>query len=295
MLPYSAVFLLLFFLMGCISSTPSSSSNIQENQLPQWVNNLKDDGPLRAVGSSTLNFQGMYMQRSEAIADARDKLSHKIEVYISSLFESHLEKNGAHLEVQSAQTITEISDLLMEESYQIDGYIADDGRLYILVEVSDEMFAALIKRKGTPLLLPAIKTTPYDTQALEQSHCYDLQTLKSITTISGVYRNRPLWFYRPNQHGFIGSIGIAEKEEGISFQKQKQIGTSLAKSDLAKRQRLKVDSQHQMTKILKHNEIGLLMEKQVYARSISKIVQTKVKDIWMDPKNCELYVWIVKK
>ncbi|RLA70521.1 MAG: hypothetical protein DRG24_06770 [Epsilonproteobacteria bacterium] len=292
---YVVVLAVLFFLAGCVSSVPEEPK-VQKSQEPAWVLNPQTNGVLRAVGSSPVNFQGVYMQRSEAMANARDKLSHVIHVYITSIFESRLEENGAKLSRQSTKTITEMSKLFMKESYQVDGYVADDGRLYLLVEISDDTIAPLLKIDERSISsLPVLKTVPYDAAVLEQSRCYDMQTLQSIKTVSGIYRGKPFWFYRPNQEGMIGSVGIAEKEENIPFQTQKRIAISLAKSSLAKRIRLQIDSSHQLTKILKHDDVGVLIEKQMHTKSVSKITQTELKDIWMDPKSCELYVWMVKK
>jgi len=293
---YVIALTVLFFLAGCVSSVPEEPI-VQKSQQPEWMLNPQADGVLRAVGSSPVNFQGVYMQHSEAMANARDKLSHIMHVYITSIFESHLEENGAKLSRLSTKNITEMSNLFMKESYQVDGYIGDDRRLYLLVEISEETIAPLIKieeRKASALPY-VMKTTPYDSAVLEQSRCYDRQTLKSLKTVSGIYRGKPVWFYRPNQEGMVGSVGIAEKEENIPFQTQKRIAISLAKSSLAKRIRLHIDSSHQLTKILKHDDVGVLIEKQMHTKSASKITQTVLKDIWMDPKSCELYVWMVKK
>ena len=293
---YAALLIVLLF-TGCVSSLPSKPPVVQESQLPYWVSNPQAEGVLRAVGSSPVNFQGMYIQRSEAMAGARDKLSHVIQVYITSVFESSLEAKGDKLTHQSVKNITELSDVLMKESYQVDGFIADDGRLYLLVEISDEIIAPLIKMNDAEIArAPAvINTTPFNAAELEQSRCYDVSTLQSIQTVASFYRGKPVWFYRPNQDGVIGSVGIAEKEERSDFQTQKRVAVSLAKSDLAKRMRLQIDSRHQMTEILKHDEVGLLMEKQMSTKSVSKIMHTTLKDIWMNPKSCELYVWIIKK
>ncbi|OQX57188.1 MAG: hypothetical protein B5M52_07905 [Helicobacteraceae bacterium 4484_230] len=293
---FAAILTMLIF-GGCVSSTPAPKKTVVKQEvLPGWVLHPQSGGALRAVGSSPVNFQGTYIQRLEAMADARDKLSHAIKVYITSVFESRLEANGNELTHESRKSITELSNIIMKESYQVDAYVANDGRLYVLVEASDSTIAPLLKGvKNTAEPLKAFKTTPYNPQALRESRCYDTDTLNSINTVSRLYRGRPVWFYRPNQNGTIGSIGIAEKEEGGSYLRQKHTAESLARSDLAKRMRIKIDSSHKMTKILQHGELGSLLDKEMHTKSISKVMHTEIKDIWMDPKNCELYVWMVKK
>jgi len=293
---FTAILAILLF-GGCVSSTPAPEKlSVKKEVLPQWISKPQSEGALRAVGSSPVNFQGTYIQRSEAMADARDKLSHTIKVYITSVFESRLEADGDKLTHESVKNITELSNIMMKESYQVDAYVADDGRLYVLVEASDNTIAPLLKGvKSAAEPLRAFETTRYDPEILKQSRCYSTDILNSINTTSKLYRGRPVWFYRPNQNGITGSMGIAEKEEGSSFARQKHTAESLARSDLAKRMRLKIDSSHKMTKILQHGEIGSLLNKELHTKSASKIMHTETKDIWMDPKNCELYIWMVKK
>ena len=290
---FAAILIILLF-SGCIQPAPAPEKPAAEKEtLPAWVSNPQSGGMLRAVGSSPVNFQGVYTQRLQAMADARDKLSHIIKVYITSVFESELESRGEKLTQKSIKNITELSNILMKESYQVDAYVANDGRLYVLVEASDDTVKPLQKIRTQPLR--KLETTRYDPALLQQSRCYGIDTLKSINTASRLYRGRPVWFYRPNQNGAIGSIGIAEKEEGSDYLRQKRAAVSLARSDLAKRMRLKIDSSHKMTKILQHDEIGTLLDKELHTKSVSKILHTDIKDIWMDPKSCELYVWMVKK
>ena len=295
MLKYIGVVLSLFLLGGCASSSKSASAksaaSIQKQVLPAWVKQPEAKGVLRAVGSAPRNFQGMHMQRATALADARDKLAHEIGVVISTAYESELRAKGETLTPQMRRRITEASQLLLQQSRQVDGDIDKRGRLYLLVEVPDPTDSGRTAKEELPLP----ETTPFDSNMLKKSRCYPQYALRDIHTKYGLHHGKPVWFFRPDFAGHTGAVGIAEKEEGGDIETQKRVAASLARADLSKRLRLQMDSRHQLLRIFKHDIIGTTLEKELRSSSVSKITRTQLEDVWFDPKSCEFYAWIVEK
>ncbi len=280
---------------GCAASSAPApeKKTARAAALPAWVGAPEAEGVIRAVGSAPRNFQGVYMQRNAAMTDARDRLAHKIRVVISAAYASKFEERGEHLSRETQRKITEISRLLLRQSRQVDGYIDGGGRLYVLAEVPDVVGGrpAGVSKEG----LPDITPEPFDPSALKQSRCYPREVTEKIHTKYGLYLGKPVWFFRPDYRGHTGAVGIAEKESGRGFDAQKRAALALARSDLAKRKRLRMDSRHALVRIFKHDLLGSTFEKELKTTSVSKVTETVQEDIWLDPKSCELYVWIVEK
>ncbi|MDO9267416.1 MAG: hypothetical protein Q7U00_10075 [Sulfurimonas sp.] len=286
---FSLVF--VWLLAGCaISPEPSPSE-----ELPAWVNNPPE---LHAVGSSDVNFQGIYMQRLEAINKARSDLAHNLKSYITSQFEIRAKSSNEKFTTKVYDKVNALSEVFLNESYQVDAYIDSKKRLYILLESKKERINSLIGGKNInpdKIELPVLKTVPFDKEKLMQSRCYDPYVLQSLNTQSNLYQNRPVWFFRPNQNGVVGSIGIAEKEEGRNFLEQKSVALSLAKSSLATRQKSQIASEHEALKIVHDDISGKLFETSSILRSETNLDQVVERDIWLDPNSCELYIWVIKK
>jgi hypothetical protein len=281
-------------LVGCATTSPSpktpSHGRKKEENLPAWVSRPDAPGVIRAVGSAPRNFQGVHMQRTQALADARDKLAHKIRVEITAEYETQLKAQGKHLTQEMNRRITEVSQLLLQNSRQVDGYIGRRGRLYVLVEAPSPRGG----RTGAAPL-PALETIPFDPAVLKKSRCHPPSVLKEVKTKYGLYLGKPVWFFRPDYGGHIGAVGVAEKESGMSFDAQKRVALSLARADLSRRKKMQMDSNHALLRILKHDVVGGTLEKELRTSSTSKLTGTKLEDLWLDPKSCELYVWVVEK
>ncbi|MCW8895239.1 MAG: LPP20 family lipoprotein [Sulfurimonas sp.] len=286
--------LLIFLFTGCsLTVQPEVKQN---EQLPTWVNSFE---PLRAVGSSEVNFQGIYSQRLEAMNKARNDLAHNLRSYITSVFDSESKTQGEKISNKSSDKVTALSEIFLNESYQVDAYFDKNARLYVLVESSKEKIDRLIgntkAKKTHKTALSVLKTRPFDKDELMKSRCYAPNILKTITTKSSLYQNKPVWFFRPNQNGVMGSVGIAEKEEKRTFEEQKRVALSLAKASLEKRLKTQIISEHEVLKIVNGDTSGEIFETSSVVKSASKVQPSVEKDIWLDPYSCELYVWSVAK
>jgi len=283
---------LMFLFAGCAPEVEKK----EPQQLPLWLS--KHDS-FHAVGSSDVNFQGVYTQRLEAINRAKSDLSHRVESYISSVYQKESKTNKNNISTRIQEKVKSISNIFLKESYQIDAYIDAQRRLYVLVGISKakvyNVFGDKTELPSSEATLPILQTRSFDKKELMQSKCYSKNILETIETKSDLYQNMPIWFFRPNQGGVIGSIGIAEKERGRSYTKQKSAAFIFAKSDLSKRQKTQISSEYELYKILHDRVSGESFETSSIVRSATKVQQIVQKDIWLDPKSCELYVWAIKK
>ena len=131
----------------------------------------------------------------------------------------------------------------------------------------------------------------FTNKKLINSGCYDKNTLSSIITFAYIYNDKPLWFYEDSKEGFYSSIGITEKIDE-NYEAQKRAAVMLAKSNLMKKIKSNVSSKMKLMNMLKHNETSALLESSGTYKSSARVKSINVKDIWMDPKNCELYVLV---
>jgi hypothetical protein len=283
---------LLYYLSGC-SLEPKPK---EQEELPLWVNN---HSLTQAVGTSEVNFQGVYTQQAEALNEAKSQLAHNIRSYITSSLESELKVNGTEISNKFRDKINALSEVFLSESYQVDAYFDSQRKLYILVESSKERIDKIIGRnsntKEDKISIPSLSTRPFKKDELIKSKCYSTEILQTINTKSALFQNKPVWFFRPNQNGVFGSVGIAEKSEGMNFLEQKKAASVLAKSSLLKDKKMQIESEHELLKIVDDEISGEIFESSAVIRSKAKSISVEQKDIWLDPKSCELYIWIVRK
>jgi len=282
---------LAFVFLGCTPSIEPKPEQTTHERLPAWINTTDS---FYAVGSSPVNFQGVYTQHLQAISLAKSDLAHNLTSYITSV----IEQNSDNISSNSYSKSNALSKILLDQSYQVDAFFDRDKKLYVLVKSSKTKVDKLLGKKDSTSMdiqLPTLNTKAFEQEELMQSRCYCEDTLKSITTLSELYQNKPIWFFRPNQDGVDGAVGIAEKEEGIGFEEQKQIALDLAKSSLVKRKSTEIVSEHELLSILHYDVSGELFEASSIVNSSSKVEENILKDIWLDPTSCELYVWIIAK
>jgi hypothetical protein len=288
--------ILVIFISIFTGCTPFTEPKpLQSEEFPSWVNNPP---PLYAVGSSGVNFQGIYTQHLEAINKAKGDLAHNIKSYITSEFEMESKSTKDSSSTKVYDKVNAFSEVFLNESYQVDAYIDSKKRLYVLVGSSKERISDLLGIKAqnsSNIALTELKTEPFSKEILMQSRCYSKDILQNIDTESQLYKNKPVWFFRPNYNGVVGSVGIAEKEEGVTFLEQKSAAFALAKSALAKRSQSQIASEHEALKITYNDTSGKIFESSSIIRSEMRLDGIVQRDIWLDPKSCELYVWAVKK
>jgi hypothetical protein len=274
-------------MFGCAKPKP------HYNTPPEWLNNPDKLTSFEAVGSAKPNFQGMHIQRMEAILKARTILAQKITSYITYRYYQNLKTSSNRFKKYDYSVVTNISKLLLQNSYQKDAYIDKDSTLYVLVEVKNSPKLASILKENiqTGIKPQKLKTYKYSADELLKRRCYDKKTLLNIKTKYPLFMGKPIWFYRPNMEG-SGEIGIAEQYENSSFESQKEVALTIAKAQLAKRKKLQIDSLYRLSSIFLHNEMGEEDMEKIQTRSRANIKNILLKDIWIDPKQCEVYVWI---
>jgi len=277
-------FFLIFILYFISACTSLSIKKNQNNYKPVWMNNPNILNEFYTIGSSPVNFQGVYMQRLEAINKAKADLSHSMQTYISSVNQNKTNIYNEKFTNKNIQKIKADSNTYLSDIYQIDAYFDENKRLYILMQYAKS------KQK---LKLRGLKEENFDKNSFLQSRCYSQEILNSINTKSKMHMGKPIWFYRPNDNNLLSSIGIAEHEEYMSFADQKRLAYILAKSELSKRQKTKMQSEHEILSIINDGVSGNIFQTSSIVKTSSRLSSSHIQDIWMDPKSCELYLWLV--
>lgn len=283
----TSLLLFLFLLSGCAIG-PNQK---EKDELPLWVN---EHSLTQAVGSSEVNFQGVYTQRAAAMNEAKSSLAHNIRSYITSSLNSRSNVSDGEISNRFNDKVIALSEVLLSNAHQIDAFFDSNKKLYILVESKQESIERAVgmdkEPKSTPLNV--LKTRPFEKAELMKSRCYQKEPLSTINTKSELFQDKPLWFFRPNQDGVLGSVGIAEKEEGMSLAEQKKAALALAKSALIKERKMQMKSRHELLKIVNDDIDAEIFESSAVIRSVDESTPFEIRDIWLDPHSCELYVWI---
>lgn len=268
-----------FLLLGC-NKTPSPK---KESSLPAWVNTPSQT---QSVGSSVPNFQGTYMQHTNAVNMAKSDIAHTVKSKISSMLQDESLVTSSLAAKKSKDKIEALSNIVMSHSYQADAYFDNDGKLFVLLEGG---WSSVGKKSA---LLPELSTRPFDKQELVQSRCYAPAVLESIHTKSSLFQDKPVWFFRPKLSSRDGVVGIAEKEEKMTFEQQKRVAVALAQASLARDRALQVKSQNELLKVVDGDVHGQVYESFMMTKSASaKVDELRIIDIWLDPKSCELFVY----
>jgi len=277
---YNLICISITILLLSACSSKNLEVHVKEDSTPLWVKHPESLASNRAIGQSTPNFRGMYIQHLNATNRAKAELSHSIKTSITSKYERKAQLNNTTTALHVKQNIEAISKALLKESYQIDAYIDEDNTLYVLLET------ASLADEVNEIIVAPLKTEAYSNTSLLESRCYPQKILEYIQTKADVYKEKPLWFYRPD-----GSVvGIAEKSEGMDFNTQKAKAITLAKSTFINQTSSQIDSSYELLKILNEEKTGGLTETSNRVKSSHKIGTLKLQDIWMDHKNCDLYV-----
>lgn len=210
---YTLLTLSSTFFSGCSTKDIKSQKSLN-SKVPNWIKHSNSLAPSFAVGAANKNFQGTYIQYQNAMNNAKASLSHSIKTTIISHLKNNIQTNNGQLTSSTYSKIDDLSNAFLENSYQIDGYIDKNEKLYILLyspELND-------MKEKKPLKLSKPHAVAYKSQSLFQSKCYTQEVRKSIKTKALIRQGKPEWFFRPNEDGKIGSIGIAEKIPSQTFQ-----------------------------------------------------------------------------
>lgn len=272
-------FLFVFLLAGCNKSPSVNKSTVP----PKWISNPSQT---QSIGSSVPNFQGVYMQHMNAVNMAKSDIAHNVKSQISSMLQNESFVTSNMATNKSKDKIEALSNVIMSHSYQADAHFDDDGKLFVLLEGG---WSSVGKK---PELLHEISTRPFDKQELVQSRCYAPAVLESIQTKSSLFQDKPVWFFRPKSISKNGIVGIAEKEEKMSFEQQKRVATALAQAAALKERMLQVKSKNELLKVVDGDVSGQVYESFMMTKSAStKVDELNIIDIWLDPKSCELYIY----
>lgn len=268
------LFITLFIFSGCSNI---NSPKPQKQELPYWMKNETILSNNLAVGYSIPVFGGVYAQRQNALHDAKEKLSQNIKSTISSNKNEKINLFNNQFSINSIQNIKAVSKLLLNDIKIYDTYINASNELFLLIGLPD----AKVKLKKKQI-------KPFNKKDLKSSTCYNQKILNSINTSSTIYKDKPLWFYSQN---LDNAIGIAEKIDE-NFEMQKKTAILLAKTNLVKKTNSYSLSKRKMLQMLKHNEEAVLLDTKSITKSNQKLNSFHIKDIWINPKTCELYVFI---
>jgi len=280
-------FVSLIFVSGCMQPTIKNEGQTQNVKKPLWLKNQDSLDNFSAVGFSRPNFQGMHIQHAEALNKARELLSQKISSYITLVYKNEDKTSKKSVSKNYHSSITNTSKLLLQNTHQEDAYIDEYDNLYVLVVVD--------KLSHSNFNLPLQLVEDFSITPLLERRCYSRETLLQIQTKSSMYKGKPIWFYRPDVNTqSIGSIGIAERIQTSTFISQKKVAVSLAKLALMQRLQLKMNSSDKFSTTVIHDELSQIEKWKTNITTSSKINKIKILDLWMDPKQCELYIWISK-
>ena len=290
MIYYRYLFLLVLFLSSCAKPIKD------DKDIPIWVSNPKSLSSFQAVGVAKVNFQGIYMQRLEAITKARANLSEKISSYIVYEYKRRVKAGTNIIKTYDHSIVQTISNTILSNSYQADAYIDNDKNLYILLEIKSSPTLQKILRDNLAVndVIKPLETYKFDKKKLLQSRCYSKNILEHIDTKYPMYKDKPIWFYRPDMDG-IASVGISELYNDSTFDSQYKTSLALAKASLSKRKYLRINSIYKLSTIFIQDRRSQEDIHTIDTKSKTVLNGIILKDLWLDPDSCELYTWIQEK
>ena len=105
----------------------------------------------------------------------------------------------------------------------------------------------------------------------------------------------PAWVLNPDKPGYIGVVAAAPKQERGGREAQYRVAQMKAYQELAQMQRVQVSSTN---RILAEDRGGkvthdLDVETQLQSNVALKVGEVHVIEQWVDPKNGDLYIWMV--
>ncbi len=215
--------------------------------------------------------------------DAKDNLSYKINSLITSKSETDLNILNETISLKSVKNIQALSEIALRQTTQYDIYIDEDKNLYILIGLRDQKSLATKK----------IELYDFDMSELLDSGCYPKETVQDIKTTSYMYKEKPLWFYEPYIKNHHTAIGIAPKLDN-NYERQKRGAVLQAKMNLIRDMSSHIKSKQSLMQLLKHDESATVLQESGIHKSRGVIKGVEVKDIWMDPDTCELYIYSIK-
>lgn len=107
--------------------------------------------------------------------------------------------------------------------------------------------------------------------------------------------SHPSWILNPDKPGYIGIVAAAPKQERGGREAQYRVAQMKAYQELAQMQQVQVTSTNRMLLEDRGGKVtrNLDVETQLQSRVALGIGEARVIEEWVDPKNGDLYIWLV--
>jgi len=138
---------------GCLSTTPSKQ---EFNNAPKWVRTPRVDGYIVGLGIAPPNRgDDIALQRSEAMALARDDIARQIETKIEGFFDKFAESTGAKDNESFARDVkSKIRNIVKQKlkgARTKDSWMGESGKLYLLMTLETKEVSNMLKHSTSNL------------------------------------------------------------------------------------------------------------------------------------------------
>ena len=106
---------------------------------------------------------------------------------------------------------------------------------------------------------------------------------------------RPAWLLNPEKQGYQNVVAAAPRQARGGYDAQYRVAVMKAYQELAQIQRVQVTSTNRMLLEDRGGKVtrNLDVETQLQSRVALGIGEARVIEEWVDPKNGDLYIWLV--
>ena len=138
---------------GCSSKSPSKQ---EYNNAPKWVRIPKVKGYIVGLGIAPPNKgDDIALQRSEAMAVARDDIARQIETKVGGFFDKFAESTGAKENESFARDVkSKIRNVVKQKlrgSRTKDSWMGKSGKLYLLMTLETKEILKMLKQSTSSL------------------------------------------------------------------------------------------------------------------------------------------------
>jgi hypothetical protein len=143
----------LMFFTGCFSKNMSKQ---EFNNAPKWVKIARVKGHITGLGIAPSNEgDDLALQRSEAMAIARDDISRQIETKVGSFIDKFAESTGIKEKRSFARDvkskIRNITKMKLRGARSKKSWMAESGNLYLLMTLETKEVLNLLKQSSSNL------------------------------------------------------------------------------------------------------------------------------------------------
>jgi len=109
---------------------------------------------------------------------------------------------------------------------------------------------------------------------------------------------KPIWFYDATYGGYLGAVGIARKSSVKGgFEAQKRLAKTLAQAELAKMINVLINTELETERTQISSDVYSYYKSKLTTLSVHNaeeiINDAVVKDVWVEEKTGDLYLWLV--